>query len=265
MGCFWFMTARIDGFTPECWVVRRGILDADLFTQYLSSVYWAFTTVTTIGYGDITARTELEMILAIIWMLSGVGFYSFTIGSLSHFLSTVETRDSILHAKLAAAHEFAKETGITSDCKRRITAAVTYNTQKLGTMWSYKHSLFEDLPIQLRYEVACTMYNGIASQVAFFKKRDLSFVLYVMPRLKPLKQLDGALVYREGEYASDVFLIVKGRVNLVLGKDLIMYRSYLKGSFMGEFEILFKTLRIDTIQACGDTEFLTLSKQVRGI
>jgi hyperpolarization activated cyclic nucleotide-gated potassium channel 1 len=257
------MAARIDDFSPDCWVVRRGILNSSTLDQYLNSVYWAFTTVTTVGYGDIYAYTQLEMLLSITWMITGVGFYSFTIGSLSSFLSAIDTRDSLMNAKLAATHELAKETGIAPETKRKITAVVTYNTQKLGTIWSDKHSLFYDLPIDLRYEVARTMFNGIACEIPFLKHRDSAFVVYVMPRLRPLLLKDGGWVYREGDYASEVLMLVRGRANLVLGKSSIAYKSFLKGSLLGEVEIIFKTLRIDTVQTYGKTEFLTLSKRVR--
>lgn len=40
--------------------------------------------------------------MAIIWMILGVGFYSFTIGSLSSMLSVIDSRDTILKAKLSA-------------------------------------------------------------------------------------------------------------------------------------------------------------------
>lgn len=262
MGCFWFMSAQIDGFTPDCWVVRRGILNEDIMTKYLNSVYWAFTTVTTVGYGDIFAFTQLEMILAITWMITGVGFYSFTIGSLSSFLLTIDTRDSILNAKLAATHEFAKETGISAECKRRITAVVTYNTSKMGTIWSDKHSLFQELPNELRYEVATTMYNGIATEIPFLNTRNSAFVVHVMPLLKPLKLPNEDYLYKEGDYATEVSMLIKGRGNLVLGKSEIVYKSFLKGSYLGDIEIIFRTLRLDTVQIFGDTEFLTLSKAV---
>lgn len=262
MGCFWFMSARIDGFTPDCWVVRRGILDSDIPTQYLNSIYWAFTTVTTVGYGDITALTQLEMILSISWMISGVGFYSFTIGSLSSFLSAIDTRDSIMNAKLAATHEFAKETGISTECKRKITAVVTYNTQKVGSIWSDKHSLFNELPKHLRFEVALSMYNGIASEIPFFKTRDPAFVVFVMPRLKPLKLLEDEYLYKEGDYATEMYIIIKGRTNFVYGRSEIVYKSFLKGSYIGDIELLYKIQRLDNVQACGKTEFLTIFKRV---
>lgn len=54
--------------------------------RYLVSVYWALTTLSTVGYGDIYAYTDLEMLFAITWMIAGLYFISFTISSLSSTL-----------------------------------------------------------------------------------------------------------------------------------------------------------------------------------
>lgn len=35
------------------WTVLYGIDTEPQMTQYLSSIYWAFTTLSTVGYGDI--------------------------------------------------------------------------------------------------------------------------------------------------------------------------------------------------------------------
>jgi hypothetical protein len=35
-----------------------------------------------VGYGDINAKTEAERIFAMVWMLVGIGFYSYTIGNM---------------------------------------------------------------------------------------------------------------------------------------------------------------------------------------
>jgi len=83
VGCFWFLSAKLDDFNPDTWVVRFGYLDYDPSQQYLASIYWALQTLTTVGFGDIYAKTIPEKVIAILWMIFGVGFYSFTIGNLS--------------------------------------------------------------------------------------------------------------------------------------------------------------------------------------
>lgn len=45
-------------------------------TSYLDAVWWAYSTATTVGYGDIIPVTIIGKILGIILMLSGTGLYA---------------------------------------------------------------------------------------------------------------------------------------------------------------------------------------------
>ncbi len=44
---------------------------ADGFTSIPKCIYWAITTITTVGYGDIVPKTSLGMIIANILMMIG--------------------------------------------------------------------------------------------------------------------------------------------------------------------------------------------------
>lgn len=195
-------------------------------------------------------------------MLAGIGFYSFTIGSLSSFLTAIDTKESILTSKLAAIHEFAQETGISPECKHKIRQIIKYNNSKVGTVWSDKHSLFNELPKALRYEVSATMYNGVVKELIFVKDQDPAFVISVMPLLRPMQHTDLDYLYVEGTYPDEMYFITKGRVNLVLNENEICYKSFLKGSYIGDVEILTKkSNRENNAQVCGESEFLVLSRK----
>ena len=43
------------------------------------ALWLSITTATTVGYGDFVVSSKTEYILALIWMVVGVNFYSFTI------------------------------------------------------------------------------------------------------------------------------------------------------------------------------------------
>ena len=55
------------------------------------------------------AVTLIEKMLAITWMIIGVGFYSFTIGNLSSIMAQLDIKASKLQAKMNTLSEFAKK------------------------------------------------------------------------------------------------------------------------------------------------------------
>lgn len=104
--CMWFLAAKLDDFSPDSWVVRNGMQDDQMGRQYLASLYWAITTILTVGYGDIVPGTNGERGVCIVWMVIGVGFYSFTIGTLTSILSRIDTRSSQLKDKVEVIEVF---------------------------------------------------------------------------------------------------------------------------------------------------------------
>ena len=69
-------------------------LDCNQFTvpyRYLLSFYWALQTISTVGYGDFGSHNYSEMIITILWMLIGVGYYSYMVGAVT---STITSQTS---------------------------------------------------------------------------------------------------------------------------------------------------------------------------
>jgi len=48
----------------------------------VTSIYWATATMVSVGYGDFTAHTRIEMIYASLVMLMGIMLYGYFIGSI---------------------------------------------------------------------------------------------------------------------------------------------------------------------------------------
>lgn len=64
-------------------------------------IWWAVTTVTTVGYGDISPHTVAGRALAIAVMFAGIGFVALLTGSLAHrFIAHEATADAQVLARL---------------------------------------------------------------------------------------------------------------------------------------------------------------------
>ena len=152
----------------------------------MASFYWALTTLTTVGYGDITAKTSLEMAFAMIWMSFGMIYFSLTIGGLSSMLSHMNTKEQALNNKLIFVEQFAKEAKLGTDLRRRIKLAIKYAAEKVGYSWSDKLMLFNEFPRRLKYELAMAMHQGAIKKLSFFTDKDPVFISSVVPFMQPM-------------------------------------------------------------------------------
>jgi multisubunit Na+/H+ antiporter MnhB subunit len=96
MACMYFLVGKFEDEDEFNWAIYAGIGDSPDEYQYIVSVYWALQTLTTVGYGDLPARSVYEKIAAVIWMIIGVGFYSFTIGNLSSIFNSIDVKGAHL-------------------------------------------------------------------------------------------------------------------------------------------------------------------------
>lgn len=260
MACFWHFSAKIVEFEVDTWVMRYQHIDESDIERYLVSFYWAVTTVVTVGYGDIVAVTQLEKVLAVIWMIVGGGFYSYTAGSMSSFLTSIDTRETILAQKIATVQEMATQASLSKEITLKVRDAIRYNTLKTGNIWSDKHSLFNEIPKNLRYEVATTMYNGVVNDIYIFRNKQKSFINYIMPLLHPMHVYESQYLYKQGEYPDEVYFITAGSVSFVIMPKETVFKTYVKGSYIGEVEMVMDLLRVNTAICEKSSELLVLAK-----
>lgn len=62
--------------------------------QYLTSIYWTVTTITTVGYGDVSISTNLERVFCIALMVLGVVAFGLLSGSLTNILSNYDVTNA---------------------------------------------------------------------------------------------------------------------------------------------------------------------------
>lgn len=50
--------------------------------------YFVMTTLTTVGYGDLTPKTEFEKVIGILIMIIGIAFFSYIMGNFGDVLAS---------------------------------------------------------------------------------------------------------------------------------------------------------------------------------
>jgi hypothetical protein len=80
--------------TAEC------TASASRWNQYLTALYWAATTVTTVGYGDISASTDIEMMFAFVAMVFGVMTFATVSGTLTTIVMSSKAAEQVYNEKM---------------------------------------------------------------------------------------------------------------------------------------------------------------------
>jgi len=229
----------LNELNPDTWVAKKEISDENNSIKYLYSVYWALQTLTTVGYGDIPADTNAEKIVCIGWMVFGVGFYSFTIGNLSSFITTIDAKGAQLRAKLQTIEEFARKHDLPKELEIRMKSLTT-NQNEITQHDQTK--LLQELPSSLRAEVLNHIHADIFKIIMFFKDKGPEFLYASLPLVRRFNLPPKEILYIEGDPAEEVYFILKGQIKLCT-KDKIAFRVYKDGSMFGENEVVYKETR----------------------
>lgn len=128
ISCFWYFLSQLED-TPNSWIEHYGLTEASNFQKYIVGYYWTMATIVTVGYGDIVPQTFAEKIFAIIWMLIGVFVYTFTIGSLSSFLSRLDLKNAEYREKMNILVLMKKEHKIDNTLFKKIKQHLKYGSK----------------------------------------------------------------------------------------------------------------------------------------
>ncbi|CAG9312626.1 unnamed protein product [Blepharisma stoltei] len=260
VSCLWYYIARVDDFSYNTWVYRYGFLDDSKGELYLTSIYYVAQTIATVGFGDIVPLTSGERIFALVLMGIGVGFYSYTVSNLSTIMATLDIRSTNLKNRLSALAEFAKFTKLPEELRVKIRKHIIHNHQENVYTWFDKDALLKELPASLRREISIHMHKRIVEKIAFFQDKDPQFISLIVPKLKNVHMQSGEILFKDDDYAEEIYFLVKGRVNFK--KNGIVFKTYSQGSYFGEVDVLNNKLRSYTAQVASQTgNFLVLSKR----
>ena len=98
------------------------------------SVYWAFQTITTVGFGDISIGLEVEYVMAIAWMFVGVSFYSYSVGSVAGIIANMDTKAAILSGKLTTLSGYSDRIKLAEDTQVRIARFLENDSKETNSL-----------------------------------------------------------------------------------------------------------------------------------
>ena len=122
--CAWMF---INKKTTDSFFERENFSSAGLVEHYIYSVSWAICTMTGNSFGDVSPKTDWEMVVSLVIMVLGVTFYAKTISDLQGLLYFINSAKIENRSKYESTKEFCIDRKIPVDIRKRIKVFFNMN------------------------------------------------------------------------------------------------------------------------------------------
>jgi voltage-gated potassium channel len=188
------------------------------FDQYLRSLYWVTTTISTIGYGDYVPNhdSNVQIAYTIIAQLFGVGMYSYVIANVSSLISNLDIARTAYQHRLDEVNAYLHAQRIPSELQERVRDYYSY-------LWAEQRgvsatTVLEDIPRNLSQEILMFLNRGMLDRVEMFKGAEDLFIRELVQILRPRVFLPDEYIIRQGEFGDCMYFLTSGEVRILVGE-----------------------------------------------
>lgn len=232
--------------------------DADSALAYVKAIYWSFTTLTTVGYGDISAKTAPQMLYTCAVQVVGVGVFGFILSNVASLLSRMDAAREHHMDNLDKIETFMRMHRIPVAMKAKTRAYFHY-------LWMNKkgykdRSLIENLPAKLQSELLLFVNKPIVEKVPFLKGATPELIEDLMDKLEPRIFVPGERIFHVDEPGDALYFIQSGEVE-IRGRQGASIAKLGDGAFFGEMALMNDKPRSATAVATGFCDAYLLHKK----
>ncbi|MGF1492695.1 MAG: ion transporter [Microcoleaceae cyanobacterium] len=262
VACIWYLIGSIAVANAQIsWLTNSGLENVLPRTKYLHSLYWSITTLTTVGYGDITPENDVEIIFSLMVMFLGVAIYAFIIGNVASIMSSLNASQNHFREKLDQIQSYMRERRIPRYLQKEVRNYYQY-LWRCNRDVSSELNFLDELPHSLKTNLYLHLYRDLVEEVPLFQEAEPNFIRDLVNKLQPIVLPPDECVIREGEIGHEMYFISKGELEAFSqeGDKVTIYRTMSAGYFFGEIALLCTTERTASVKTLTYCELFRLDQ-----
>ena len=261
LGCFWFYVARANTTDDESWIeVYDGGsgVNASVWRQYLYSVYWALTTLTTIGYGDIVPSTDSERIFTLVSQLIATLVFGYLLSTISTIVDSIDPNATLIQQQIDRVKVYLRWHKVPLELATRIRRYFEFYYSRRSAIDD--DEILSQLAPSLRREVQQHLLSQSVARVPLLDM-DRSYIstnlqLEILPKLLPIlrepKHSISELLTKGSRGGTSIYFVRRGIVAAqaaIVGLDAETPPAFFEinaatprgcGAFIGEHALMAK-------------------------
>jgi len=259
--CLWFAVGYFgeQGGFDITWLSAHNLLDSPTVCQYVASLYFAITTGTTVGYGDISATNVLEQVAGSFLLVLVVVYVGHFIARVGQVVSTLKQEDAEMMKTKRNAMLFMQKRGVPKNLYHKVLRYIEhiYETESLTSLDT---CVLEKLSESLQMQLALTVTGKLLKKLPLFADADDVFLTSICRVCTTRRACVGDTVIVEDQLAEEMYLLVRGEVLVCQGGETLGILRH--DDWFGERSLFLDGWVYNITARCRtDCEFLVLRRQ----
>lgn len=234
--------------------------DIDLWTRYITSLYFAVVTMATVGYGEIHAVNVREMIFVMIYVSVDMILGAYLLGNMAALIvkgsKTERFRD-----KMADLIKYMNRNKLGKSLSKEIKDHVRLQYESRYN----ESSVLQDIPVSIRAKIARKLYEPYIRGVPLFRGCSHEFIIQIAIKVHEEFFLPGEVILEQGSMADQLYFVCHGKVEELTKSDeneteesLLDPQTY---NSVGEISVLCNIPVPYTVQVSELSRLLRIDKQ----
>jgi len=218
LGCFWVYVGRQqDKLGSPNWLRDGGTTNFSykdtkggkhVGSIYLAAFYFCMTTMTSVGYGDISPLNDSERAFAIALEAVGCVMYALIVAVLTSAIMTSDANARAIATRLEAVTSYIKARGFNPILSRKLRLYFRhFYSEKMAID---EQEILRDLSTSLRMEVSTFLVSELMGQVSLFRLLSPVHWSMILPLLRPCRFASNDPVCNQGDDCTDMFVVLSG-------------------------------------------------------
>eukprot|EP01065_Artemidia_motanka_P007460 TRINITY_DN13713_c0_g1_i1.p1 TRINITY_DN13713_c0_g1~~TRINITY_DN13713_c0_g1_i1.p1 ORF type:complete len:1144 (+),score=201.46 TRINITY_DN13713_c0_g1_i1:134-3565(+) len=249
---------RVQRAEDESWNSEYQNSTAD---EYIAALYFTVTTMTTVGYGDISANTTYSRAFAIVAMVIGVSVYAYVMANVATFLRNEDHFERQIAEKKRSLASVMQHYDIPLHVQKE---AFCIYPAIIERIIANSEETMRELPDFMQVKLYHYMKINLVRKVPLFRAANQECLSATAMACARQIQPPKTFLVEAGDVGHEMFIIVSGVVEVfvVLETGERKWLANLKdGSWFGEMALLYEgTTRSASVRALTACELLRLER-----
>uniref|UniRef100_A0A182PA07 Kinesin motor domain-containing protein n=1 Tax=Anopheles epiroticus TaxID=199890 RepID=A0A182PA07_9DIPT len=188
-------------------------------SRYVTALYFTFTSLTSVGFGNVAPNTDTEKIFTICVMLVGSLMYASIFGNVSAIIQRLYSGTARYHTQMLRVREFIRFHQIPNPLRQRLEEYFQH-------AWTYTNgidmnSVLKGFPECLQADICLHLNRNLLNNCSAFEAASPGCLRALSLKFKTTHAPPGDILVHKGDVLTYLYFIARGSIE-ILKDDVVM-------------------------------------------